>query len=219
MTDKVFIKIQDDIKKSNPIIINNDDNVSNIKKNLLDKYTENISDSEDDELSSYKKRNSNVVNNINSKTKKSSTKKVSESISKLDEESDYDSEVEYEFQKEFEEKVKAYVKADDKIRELQTEIKNLTFEKKKTEPEILKHLERLGDNKINISGGKLSINQYETKEGFKENLVKDVMTEKIKDPKIISKIIESINEKRVKNAKVQISLKRTFEKNKNDKKK
>ena len=77
--------------------------------------------------------------------------------------------------------------------------------------DILKHLERLGESNINITGGKLRINQYESKEGLKEDIVKEALSEKIKDPTIIEFIFEKINEKRVANGKVQKSLKRTFE--------
>ena len=87
-----------------------------------------------------------------------------------------------------------------------------------TEESILKHLERLGENNINITGGKLRINKYESKEGFKEPMVKEVIADKIKDPKIIEHILEKIEEKRIANAKVQISLKRTYERAVNKKK-
>ena len=42
-------------------------------------------------------------------------------------------------------------------------------------------------------------------------MVKEVIADKIKDPKIIEHILEKIEEKRIANAKVQISLKRTYE--------
>jgi len=82
-------------------------------------------------------------------------------------------------------------------------------------------LERLGESNVNITGGKLRINQYESKEGLKEDLIKEALSEKIKDPTIIEFIFEKINEKRIANGKVQKSLKRTFERGvnkKNDKK-
>ena len=69
----------------------------------------------------------------------------------------------------------------------------------------------MGESNINITGGKLRINQYESKEGLKEDLIKEALSEKITDPKIIEFIFEKINEKRVANGKIQKSLKRTFE--------
>lgn len=259
MNDKNLIqKIQSDLNKSKPKIINNNDNTSHIQKNFSSKYTEDISDSEDEDLTSYKNRNIKMINslpNTNSvpvknikKTKSTkstkSTKKSSLSDdddedeskntqnSKTDKKSNNDedlscddsgsgSEHEYEYTDEFKKKVKDYVKNDDRIRELQAELKLLNGAKKNAEIEILKHLERLGESNVNITGGKLRINQYESKEGLKEDLIKEALSEKIKDPTIIEFIFEKINEKRIANGKVQKSLKRTFERggNKKDNKK
>ncbi len=237
MEDSLLIKMQNDIKQSTPIIINNNDNISKIKKNFSNKYTEDLSDSDDD-LSSYKKRNSNIINQIDKpKQKVNKSNKINKPVKKEDSDEENsknkknnednennendeensgseDSDVEYEYTEEFKEKVKTYVKNDDKIRELQQEIKKLNNIKKTAETDILKHLERLGENNINITGGKLRINQYESKDSLKETIIKEAITEKIKDPKIMENIIEIINEKRINNAKIQISLKRTFERGK-----
>ena len=247
MNDKNLIqKIQSNLNKSNAKIINNNDNTSTIQKKFSSKYTEDISDSEDEDLVSYKNRNDKMLNDLPStnstlsksvkKTKQVKTTKmaskpkkssVSDNESEIpepneeydDNESDMDSEAEYEYTEEFKKKVKDYVKNDDRIRELQAELKVLNNSKKAAEIEILKHLERLGESNVNITGGKLRINQYESKEGLKEDLIKEALSEKIKDPTIIEFIFEKINEKRVANGKVQKSLKRTFERGgKKDKK-
>ena len=89
------------------------------------------------------------------------------SESEKDLESCEDSEHAYEYTDVFKKKVKEYVKNDDRIRELQSELKILNGAKKIAETEILKHLERLGESNVNITGGKLRINQYESKEGLK----------------------------------------------------
>lgn len=217
-TDKFFLKIQNDIKKSNPKIINNDDNISKIKKNYNDRYNDELTDSDDE--SSYRRRNKNIIDKVESKINIVEDKiniiennNINNDIKseKNDENNSTNYLKNYEFLEDFHEKVRQYVKSDDKIRELQLSIKEQNLIKKKAEQEILKHLERLGDNKINISGGKLKINQYESKDGFKETIVKDALTEKIKDPKIIENIFEIINDKRKKNTTTQLSLKRTFE--------
>ena len=253
MDDKIFLKkMQNDLIKSNPIIINNNDNLSIIQKNMGSKYTEDISDSDDD-LSSYKNRNLKMINQVstkNNKVKKTNVKKntnniiddkftnnslnstKSNEIKEINENNENnennsnnefdelaDPNIQYEFTKELEEKVKNFVKNDDKIRELQIELKKLNTAKKVAETEILKHLERLGESNINITGGKLRINQYESKESLKEDIIKEAIGEKIKDPKIIENIFEKINEKRIANGKVQKSLKRTFERDGNGKKK
>jgi hypothetical protein len=227
--DKSFFKkIQNDIKISKPIIINNDDNLSNIKKNYNSKYTEDLSDSDDD-LSSYKLRNRDIINQVKTKEKanikvKSSNKKSNKEIEEIEElENELNSnnnsdtseeDVDYEYTEELAEKVKDYVKNDDKIRELQIELKKLNTIKKNAEAEILKHLERLGESNINITGGKLKVNQYESKDSLKEDIIREAIQDKIKDPKIIDNIFDKINEKRISNAKIQISLKRTFERGK-----
>lgn len=246
--DKNLIqKIQSNLNKSNTKIINNNDNTSVIQKNFSSKYTEDISDSDEDDLVSYKNRNNKMLNDLpntnsalsksikktkqvkSTKTTSKQSKKTSNSDNEFeipepdneyDDMSDMDSEAEYEYTEEFKKKVKDYVKNDDRIRELQAELKLLNNSKKTAEIEILKHLERLGESNVNITGGKLRINQYESKEGLKEDLIKEALSEKIKDPKIIEFIFEKINEKRVANGKVQKSLKRTFERggNKKDKK-
>ena len=255
MNDKNLIKkIQNDLVKSNPKIISNLDNESTIKKTFSSKYTEDISDSEDDDLTSYKNRNLNIVNQLTNKKTKNpiekntvkvkstkSSKTVDEELKQIEnelesnkssikknkdkknnknsdtsdlpdqDESDLDSEHQYEYTEELKKKVVQYVKNDDRIRELQTELRTLNSAKKVAENDILKHLERLGETNINITGGKLRINQYESKEGLKEDIIKEALSEKIKDPKIIEFIFEKINEKRTAGGKVQVSLKRTFE--------
>jgi hypothetical protein len=260
MDTNLIQKIQNDFAKSNPKIINNNDNTSTIKKTFSSKYTEDISDSDNDsDLTSYKNRNLGIVNQLKNKdakinnnkvsqSKQKSSKNIQEEVEELiekiddknnkkisksiksskkedsdselpdpnenldqDESDESDDEHQYEYTEEFKKKVKDFVKNDDRIRELQAELKVLNNAKKAAELEILKHLERLGESNINITGGKLRINQYESKEGLKEDLIKEALSEKIKDPKIIEFIFEKINEKRVANGKVQKSLKRTFE--------
>ncbi len=246
----MFKKMQEDIKNSKPKIVNSNDDLSNIKKNFNSKYTEDLSDSDDD-LSSYKMRHRDVLNKITTKSnvkkeeikvKPKKNKNIDEEIDELakeldssrgsssknnkkkKEESDSDSgsesgsdtsgdeeDVEYEYTEELAEKVKLYVKNDDRIRELQTELRKLNQLKKAAELEILKHLERLGETNINITGGKLRINQYESKDSLKEDIIKEAIEEKVKDPNTVEKIFEKIAEKREAGRKIQISLKRTFE--------
>jgi hypothetical protein len=131
-----------------------------------------------------------------------------------DEEEDVESIEEYEFREDFETQVKTYVKTDDKIKELQREVKELTQQKKVAEDLIMKHLERLGETNINITGGKLIVNKYGAKGSFKEEIVKDVLMEQIKDKKIVETIFDKIQGIREENAKIQMGLKRTSGKKK-----
>lgn len=245
MDDKNLIhKIQKDIFKSNAKIISNHDNESTIKRKLNSKYTEDISDSDnehnknddDEELISYKNRNSDIISQIKKNklsTGKNTKLKVKNNLNSNpnsnpeanpeanpDENPDENpSDYKYEFTEDFTNKVKQYVVNDNRIKELQTELKTLTNAKRVAEVEILKHLERMGETTINITGGKLRVNQYESKEGLKEEIIKEVLVEKIQDPKIIEAIFEKINEKREAGGKIQRSLKRTSERAKNNDKK
>ena len=147
--------------------------------------------------------------------KETQIKGVNEDNDKNEEnDEDYDSVEEYEFQDDFENQVKTYVKTDNNIKELQKQIKELNQTKKVAEDSIMKHLERLGETNINITGGKLIVNKYESKGSFKEDIVKEVLTEKIKDPRIVEAIFDKIQEIRTENAKMQLGLKRTSGKKK-----
>ena len=254
----IFKNIQNDLNNSKAMVINNNDNTSFIQENINSKYTDDISDS-DDELSSYRNRNTKLINkltkknnkivddNVNKEDKKEIQKNKSnkkeedkkeiqknksnkkeevqiieeveiddkETNDEEEEENESDEE-DYEYTEELAKKVREYVKDDDRIRELKEELKNLNNGKKKAEGDILKHLERLGESNINITGGKLRVNQYESKSSMKEDIIKKVLGNKIKDPKIIEAIMDDIDAERVNDAKIQISLKRTFERGKNN---
>ena len=121
---------------------------------------------------------------------------------------------EYEFKDDFENQVKTFLKIDDKIKELQKDLKDLNTQKKVAQESIMKHLERLGETNINITGGKLIVNKYGSKGSFKEDIVKDVLLEEIKDKKKVENIFEKIQEIREENSKIQINLKRTSVKKK-----
>ena len=104
--------------------------------------------------------------------------------------------------------------ADNDIRDHRLKIKELNSKKDASQIEIMKHLERLGDNFIKINGGSLRINQYESKAGLKETLIKEAIQDKIKNPKVAEEIMENIDDKRENQKKIQKSLKRTYERKK-----
>jgi hypothetical protein len=118
----------------------------------------------------------------------------------------------YELHNEFKEKVVAYIKADDKIRELQNVLKDYRKIKKDSEEGILRHLERLGESMINVTGGKLRKNQYESKAALKKELIKETLAEKIKDVLIVEELLNKMEDKR--EVKINVSIKRTFEREK-----
>jgi hypothetical protein len=118
----------------------------------------------------------------------------------------------YELHNEFKDKVVAYIKADDKIRELQNVLKDYRKIKKDSEEGILRHLERLGESMINVTGGKLRKNQYESKAALKKELIKEALAEKIKDVVVVEELLNKMEDKR--EVKINVSIKRTFEREK-----
>ena len=118
----------------------------------------------------------------------------------------------YELHNEFKDKVVAYIKADDKIRELQNVLKDYRKIKKDSEEGILRHLERLGESMINVTGGKLRKNQYESKAALKKELIKEALSEKIKDVVIVEELLNKMEDKR--EVKINVSIKRTYEREK-----
>lgn len=171
MEDKVLKKIQNDLKSTkNPVVINNNDNLSKNNDNLSSKY---------------KNKDVNKKNRF-----------IDEISDSEDDDNDNDNEDgEYELKDEFREKVVTYVKSDDRIRELQKLVKEQQKLKKDSEEAILRHLERLGESMINISGGKIRKNQYESKGALKKEFIKDSILDKIKDPKIVEDILTKMEEK------------------------
>ena len=233
-----FKKIQKDMENSKQKIITPDDNLAQIRKKLGKKYIEeDVSDTDEDddfdEESTFRDRHNKFIeknlklskkNVIKNETKVQKKEKVEE-VKKEEEKSDEDesgSEDEdddisidnYEFKEEFEKLIRNYVKNDNEIKEHRLKIKELNLKKDACQLEIMKHLERLGENHVRINGGTLRINQYESKGGLKEDLIKDAIQEKVKNPKITEEILEVINDKRENNKKLQKSLKRTYERKK-----
>jgi hypothetical protein len=237
-------KIQKTLKSSTPVIIKSDDTSQFIRENYGTKYINDISDSDNDDRMSYRKKNNDVINKLSGKNNSNIKPKLTdETLSKRtmsiknppsranikekikendsdnsqylgseesgDDGDSYISIEEYEFKEDFEKQVKTYVKTDDRIKELQKEIKELNTSKKISEDAIMKHLERLGETDIKITGGKLIVNKNRAKASLKEDFIKEALTEKIKDPKIIEDIFEKIEEKREENAKILDKLKRT----------
>jgi len=125
--------------------------------------------------------------------------------------------------KEFIESIKSWVAIDDKIKKLKDEIKNLTTEKKEYEVEILQGLDKLEENVISITDGKLKKNVSKTQTPLKKELIHKSIFDFIKDEKKTLDIIENMNKsrqtiervnlKRVKNRETKSEItKKIFEK-------
>ena len=231
-------KLKKNMETSCTKIVNNNDYLKNkFGKDYSDTDNDSYdgdSDS-DDGMSKYSKRNHNIIDKIGNNNssirmtnvkkklnekKKEMSKKNEHSDTESDSESDDsgsddsdDESYEYEFQEEFTKCVVNYCKADDMINEYNEKIKELKKIKKECDPEILKHLERLGRNQIEISGGKLIRNEYIDKGKPKEELVKN-MIKKNCEKNVSQKIFDEIDKEHAKNKKTRTSLKRTHEKKK-----
>lgn len=118
--------------------------------------------------------------------------------------------------KEFQEMVVKFVKMDDLIRKKEKEVKELKTQRKPCEAFILEYLDKIGETVIEITGGKLRKNKSETKTPLTQEVIKDAIMEKIKDPLEVEQIISLMDTLRPKTERV--NLKRTALKGKRVKK-
>lgn len=119
--------------------------------------------------------------------------------------------------KEFQENVIKFTKIDDLMRQKQKELTELRNQRKPCEEFIIKYLDQIDEQVIEISNGKLRKNKSETKVPINQDIIKEAIETKVKDPKIVSEIIEAMDELRPKN--VRVNLKRTYAREKKANKK
>jgi len=110
---------------------------------------------------------------------------------------------------EFKDLVVNWVSIDDSIREYNSKLKELKDEKKSYEQNILNYLEKIGENVIEISDGKLRRNVSKTKGALKHEIIQSALTDCVNDSEkafqmtnyIMNKrpIVERINLKRTRN--------------------
>jgi len=112
-----------------------------------------------------------------------------------------------EVSKEFENHVVQYVKYDDLIRTKEKELRDLKSLRKPHEAYILGTLDKIDENIIEITGGKLRRNKSETKERLSKDIIEDAIKKKVKDPKDVAEVLKMMEELRP--VKVNVNLKRT----------
>ena len=201
-------------KKINSTLLNSSKKI--ILNDTFEKYLDDISDSGDEEDGSTFRRNkhNDILNTLSNKDiEKKNTKdtKGTKSTKPTDTNSSENS-MEYEFVEELKNNVISFVRTDDKIRELQKQIKELKISKKQSEENVLKHLEKMGENNIIITDGKLLINQYSSKGSFNIAKVKEALSLSINDKNTIDKIFQYINKQQLEEKKIRFGLKRTHKK-------
>lgn len=130
-------------------------------------------------------------------------------MSRIDSASTEIEEEEIEVSKEFEEMVIRFVMYDDLIRKKQEELSELKKKRDPCKKLIIDTLEQLDETTIEINGGKLRRNRFESKTPVNVNLVKASLSKFIKNPDGVDKILEDIENSRPK--KERIDIKRTFE--------
>jgi hypothetical protein len=117
----------------------------------------------------------------------------------------------YERMGELQQDVKTYVAVDDEIRKLELRAKELKAQRKETQENILVHLDRIGEDYINITDGILNIKRKSTGGALKRDTVENVLASKIGETKIKEEIINSIDEVCNASKKITVSIERKFE--------
>jgi hypothetical protein len=121
-------------------------------------------------------------------------------------------ESEEELKKKFKKIVISWVELDDKIKLINSELKNIKDEKKQYEEFILSFMEKYNENMITLSNGSLKKNISQTKESIKEEMIQEAIQEYTKDIEEAYSITQKIFQKRQINEKV--TLKRQTNKKK-----
>jgi hypothetical protein len=119
---------------------------------------------------------------------------------------------EEELKKKFRNIVIAWVQLDDKIKAINSELKNMKDEKKQYEDFILNFMEKYNENMITLSNGILKKNVSQTKQSINEEMINEVIEEFTKDVEQAYTITQKIIQKRQVNEKV--TLKRQINKKK-----
>lgn len=109
-----------------------------------------------------------------------------------------------ELKKKFKKIVVSWVELDDKIKLINSELKNIKDEKKQYEEFILSFMEKYNENMITLSNGSLKKNISQTKESIKEEMIQEAIQEYTKDLEEAYTITQKIIQKRQINEKVTL---------------
>lgn len=110
--------------------------------------------------------------------------------------------------------VKKYKEVDDEIRTYKKNAATLTKQNKILHDKIIIELEKMGENSIQFSDGKFIINTYKTTPALKLEYVEETIKKQFKDEKKTKELMEEIEIKKEKAAKITKQLKRTFNRTK-----
>ena len=115
-----------------------------------------------------------------------------------------DSSSEEDLKKKFKNIVIAWVQLDDKIKTINSELKNMKDEKKQYEDFILDFMEKYNENMITLSNGILKKNVSQTKQSINEEMINEAIEEFTKDAEQAYTITQKIIQKRQVNEKVTL---------------
>lgn len=114
--------------------------------------------------------------------------------------------------KEFTEHIIKYITYDDIIKQKEDEIKELKKKRVPHEKFIMEYLEKLNEEGIDVTGGALKISKSETKTPVSKDNIKDVISKKIQDVKIIEEILNDIE--KLRKVSTKTNLRRSYAKEK-----
>ena len=117
--------------------------------------------------------------------------------------------------KEFTENIVKYVTYDDIIKQKDDEIKELKKKRAPHEKYITDYLVKLNEEGIGITNGALKITKSQSKAPVSGDSIKDVISKKIKDQKMVEEILADIESTRKTSTKT--NLKRSYAKDKSAK--
>ena len=126
---------------------------------------------------------SNIVKKIKKNLKKAKEIKVDDDETITNSDNDGEDYNEYEGIKELTEMVVKYTEADNIARNLKKETAKQNKIMKDMNEKILIHLEKMGENHINIEDGKLIKNKYKSKGTLSQDMIEETLKENFKDPK------------------------------------
>lgn len=126
-----------------------------------------------------------------------------------------DGQVPKEVTEEFVEVVKNWVKIDDEIRKKNQEVKELKDERKEFETFILEYMDKINENVINISDGKLRKNKSSSKGSLKQDSIQNALLDITHDSSKAMQMTKYIMDSRP--VVERVNLKRTKKRGKKDK--
>lgn len=184
--------------------------MSSAKKDTATKSNNNEEDNNDDIIEEPK--NLDLDNNPEPADKDKNTDKEDDDDDAISREAE-----ECVVPNEFKEKVVKYVKIDNLIRQKDSEAKLLKGERKKFEEYIIRYLDKVKEVSVEIGDGQLVKNETVKKKPINTDIIKEAITEKIKEDKLfkddkerekaVEDILELMEKKRPQTTNVKLDRK------------